>query len=93
MEGLALTFPMMSDSPESHSFERRPLRGFPAESLSYLWPALAARAGIILDWRGTERLAEFTIEGETGQQIQLSGGIRVHMDRQAITFRSAVPNG
>lgn len=93
MEALALTFPMMSDSPESHSFERSPLRGFPAESLSCLWPALAARAGIILDWRGTERLAEFTIRGETGQQIQLSGGVRVHMDRQALIFRSAEPNG
>ncbi len=93
MEALALTFPMMSDSPESHSFERRALRGFPAESLSCLWPALAARAGIILDWRGTERLAEFTIRGETGQQIQLSGGVKVHLDRQAFTFRSAVRNG
>lgn len=93
MEAVALTFPMMSDSPESHSFERRPFRGFPADSLSCLWPALCARGGIILDWRGTERLAEFTIEGETGQQIQLSGGIRVHMARQTITFRSAASNG
>lgn len=92
MEAIALTFPMMSDSPESHSFQRRPLREFPADSLRCLWPALAARAGIVLDWRGTERLAAFTIEGETGQQIQLSGGVRVHLDRQAIIFRSAVPN-
>lgn len=93
MEAIALTFPMMSDSPQSHSFERRPLRGFAAESLRCLWPALAARAGVVLDWRGTERLAEFTIDGRTGQQIQLSGGVRVHMERQAIVFRSAVPNG
>jgi tRNA(Ile)-lysidine synthase len=93
MEAIALTFPMMSDSREIHSFERRPLRGFPADSLRCLWPALCARAGIVLDWRGTERLAEFTIEGETGQQIQLSGGVGVHMERQTITFRSAVPNG
>ncbi|MEO7217192.1 MAG: tRNA lysidine(34) synthetase TilS [Gemmatimonadaceae bacterium] len=93
MEAIALSFPMMSDSPESHSFQRRPLSVFPGASLRYLWPALCARAGIILDWRGTERLAEFTIEGETGQQIQLSGGVTVYMERQAITFRSAVPNG
>ena len=92
MEAVALTFHVMSDSPESHSFERRELRGFPAASLGFLWPALCARAGIVLDRRGTERLAAFTIEGETGQQIQLSGGVRVHLDRQAIIFRSAVPN-
>jgi tRNA(Ile)-lysidine synthase len=92
MEALALTFPMMSDSPENHSFERRALRGFPVESLKSLWPSLCARAGLVLDWRGTERLAEFTIEGETGQQIQLSGGVRVHMDRKAITFSTAASN-
>lgn len=93
MEAIALSFPMMSDSPENHSFQRRPLRGFPPDSLRCLWPALCARAGIILDWRGTDRLAQFTIEGETGQQIQLSGGVRVHMERNAIVFQTAVPNG
>lgn len=93
MEAVALTFRMMSVSPDSHSFERRSLRGFQLQSLRCLWPALAARAGVVLDWRGTDRLAQFTIEGETGQQIQLSGGIRVHMERHAIKFRSTVPNG
>ena len=90
MEGVALSFPMMSDSPQNHSFQRLPLRGFPVDSLRCLWPALGARAGIVLDRRGTERLAAFTIEGETGQQIQLSGGVRVHMERQTIDFRRAV---
>jgi tRNA(Ile)-lysidine synthase len=93
MEAVALTFPMMTHAPESHSFDRQSLRGFPEDSLSCLWPALCARAGVILDWRGTARLAKFTIEGETGQQIQLSGGVSVQMDRKAITFRVAVPNG
>ena len=93
MEGLALTFPMMSDSSQNHSFQRSSLRGIPAESLKCLWPALSARADVVLDRRGTERLAEFTIEGETGQQIQLSGGVTVHLDRQAITFRTTVTHG
>lgn len=93
MEALALNFHLMSDSPDSHSFERRQLRDFPADSLGVLWPALCARAGIVLDRRGTERLAAFTIEGETGQQIQLSGGVRVHMDRRTITFRQTAANG
>lgn len=93
MEAVALTFHMMSDSHDGHSFERRQLREFPVASLGFLWPALCARAGIILDWRGTERLAAFTIEGETGQQIQLSGGVAVHMDRRTITFRQIASNG
>jgi len=93
MEAFALTFPMVSDAPQSHSFERHRLRGFSVESLRCIWPALGARAGVILDWRGTGRLAEFTIEGATGQQIQLSGGVRVHMERKAITFRSAAARG
>jgi tRNA(Ile)-lysidine synthase len=92
MEAIALNFPMMTESPECHSFLRRSLRGIPQDSLQFLWPPLCARAGIILDWRGTERLAKFTIEGETGQQIQLSGGVAVHMARETITFRAAAPN-
>ena len=93
MEALALTFHVMSDSTESHSFERRQLRELPAASLAFVWPALCARAGIVLDRRGTERLAAFTIEGETGQQIQLSGGVQVLMDRKTITFRQTASNG
>ena len=93
MEALALTFPMMSDSPQNHSFQRSSLRGFPAESLKSVWPALSARAGVVLDRRGTDRLAAFTIEGETGQQIQLSGGVTVQLDRQSITFRTTATHG
>ncbi len=93
MEALALTFPMIMDSIGSYSFERHRLRAFPVESLRCIWPAVAARAGVVLDWRGTERLAEFTIEGETGQQIQLSGGVRVYMERKAIILRSADARG
>lgn len=93
MEALALTFPMMTESPDSHSFERASLRRLPPDQLGCLWPALAARAGVVLDRRGTARLAEFTIGGETGQQIQLAGGVRVHMERRAITFRRVAANG
>ncbi len=38
------------------------LAGLPAEALAALWPALAARAGVRLDRRGTTRLALFTSE-------------------------------
>jgi tRNA(Ile)-lysidine synthase len=93
MEALALTFPLMTDSTGTYSFERAPLRGLDQPSLRTLWPALAARAGVVLDWRGTERLAAFTIDGATGQQIQVAGGVRVFMKRDAIAFRMEALRG
>lgn len=61
-----------------------PLRTLPAEALAVLWPAIAGRAGIVLDWRGTERLVAFTAAGKTGGRIPLSGGAEV--ERTASTF-------
>ncbi len=86
MEAIALTFPVVTESPYRFSFERSPLSRLDLEGLRQLWPALAARAGVVLDRRGTERLAKFTTDGESGQQIQLAGGIRVHLERNAIKF-------
>lgn len=93
MEAVALTFPMMTDNPGMYSFERAPLRGHSLDALRVLWPPIAARAGVIMDRRGTERLAEFTIEGETGQAIQLAGGVTVAMSRAAIQFLTPTPRG
>lgn len=58
---------------------RSDLAGYDAESLRTLWPAIAAKAGVVMDRRGTHRLAEFTMKGHTGGSIQLSGGIEVRM--------------
>ncbi len=60
---------------------RADLAGYDAESLRSLWPAMAAKAGVVMDRRGTQRLAEFTMKGHTGGSIQLSGGIEVRMFR------------
>lgn len=38
------------------------LHGYDAASLRILWPEVAARAGVTMDRRGTERAAAFTIE-------------------------------
>jgi tRNA(Ile)-lysidine synthase len=56
----------------------------PASSLAVLWPAVAARAGITLDWRGTERLVEFTTTAKPGGKMPLAGGAEV--ERTAATF-------
>jgi tRNA(Ile)-lysidine synthase len=63
------------------------LAGYDAESLRTLWPAIAARAGVIMDRRGTHRLAEFTMKGHTGGSIQLSGGVEVRMFRDHLLLR------
>lgn len=86
LEQVALTFPVMSPQPGTHAFPRAPLSGLPDDALRTLWPPLAARAGAVLDRRGTARLAAFTNEGAPGQSIQLAGGVEVRMDRDALVF-------
>jgi tRNA(Ile)-lysidine synthase len=66
---------------------RGDLAGYDAESLRTLWPAIAARVGVIMDRRGTHRLAEFTMKGHTGGSIQLSGGIEVRMFRDHLLLQ------
>ena len=63
------------------------LAGYDAESLRTLWPAIAAQASVVMDRRGTHRLAEFTMKGHTGGSIQLSGGIEVRMFRDHLLLR------
>jgi tRNA(Ile)-lysidine synthetase-like protein len=66
---------------------REDLVRFDAPSLALLWPALAARLGVTLDRRGTERLASFTIHGTPGGRIQLSGGAEAIRHRDRILVR------
>ena len=66
---------------------RSSLKGFDADSLRVLWPALAARASVVMDRRGTQRAAEFTIRGATGGTIQLSGGVEIVMQREDMLLR------
>jgi tRNA(Ile)-lysidine synthase len=48
------------------------LADFSEDALAVLWPALAARAGVVTDRRGTRRAAAFTIRGRVGARVQLS---------------------
>jgi tRNA(Ile)-lysidine synthase len=63
------------------------LAGYSREALGTLWPAVAGRVGAVLDWRGTERLAEFTITGAVGAVIPLSGGWEVARLRDRLVLR------
>ncbi len=57
--------------------------------LAALWPAIAARSGLILDRRGTARLAEFTKQGRVGARMQLAGGWQVTRSRDAFQLRAS----
>ncbi|HKO17229.1 MAG TPA: tRNA lysidine(34) synthetase TilS [Gemmatimonadaceae bacterium] len=63
------------------------LSGREGSELAVLWPELAGRAGITLDRRGTERLAQFTRTGRVGSRIQLSGGWEVLRTRDRFELR------
>lgn len=53
------------------------LSGYDRDSLAMLWGSLAGRVGLALDRRGTERLAQFTMERRQHGSVPLSGGWRV----------------
>ena len=60
----------------------------PPEGLAILWPAIAGRAGVALDWRGTERLVAFTAQAKAGGQVPLSGGARVERTPSSFVLRA-----
>ena len=63
------------------------LAGFSQEELGVVWPAIAARAGALTDWRGTLRAAGFTLRGRVGARVPLSGGWVMARTRQAFELR------
>lgn len=58
-------------------------------ALSILWPALAARAGITLDRRGTERLTQFGRHKRAPSRVDIAGGHTVIRHRHAFEVRPA----
>jgi tRNA(Ile)-lysidine synthase len=81
MDRTVEAIPVVLGTDGSLRVPRSELSGYDEESLRWLWPALAAKAGVVMDRRGTQRVAEFTMKGHTGGSIQLSGGIEVRMFR------------
>ncbi|HWH52223.1 MAG TPA: tRNA lysidine(34) synthetase TilS [Gemmatimonadaceae bacterium] len=57
-----------------------------------LWPALAARAGVALDRRGTHRLVKFTANARVGSRVQVAGGWQVVRSRDAFQLRPSAAN-
>ncbi|HUQ82690.1 MAG TPA: tRNA lysidine(34) synthetase TilS [Gemmatimonadaceae bacterium] len=69
---------------------RQELATYDSAALCVLWQAIAARAQVTLDRRGTLRLAQFTTSGAPGARIQLSGGVEVFRHRQTFVLRRMV---
>ena len=94
LEDLAGSLSAEAEQDGTLRISRSSLAGYDADSLRVLWPALAARASVVMDRRGTQRAAEFTIKGATGGAIQLSGGVEIVMRRDHMLLRRwRAPNG
>ena len=65
------------------------LAGYPRDSLAVLWSSLAARVGLALDRRGTERIAAFTMSRRSHGTIPLAGGWCVEASGNAYTLQRA----
>ena len=87
LEDLAGNVETEADRDGTLRISRSSLAGYDADSLRVLWPALAARASVVMDRRGTHRAAQFTISGATGGTIQLSGGVEIVMRRDHMLLR------
>jgi tRNA(Ile)-lysidine synthase len=93
LENLLPSIDAAEDGNGALRVSRSSLAGFDAECLRVLWPALAARARVVMDRRGTHRAAEFTIRGATGGAIQLSGGVEIVMRREDMLLRRVPARG
>lgn len=87
MTAIADQIDVSRESDGSLRIARVAMGGYDAESLRALWPSIAAKADVVMDRRGTHRLAEFTMKGVTGGSIQLSGGVEVRMFRDHLLIR------
>ena len=55
-----------------------------ASEWAVLWPELAGRIGVVLDWRGIQRASAWAPTAKSGAHIPLSGG--AFIERTASTF-------
>ncbi|HET9453608.1 MAG TPA: tRNA lysidine(34) synthetase TilS [Gemmatimonadaceae bacterium] len=55
--------------------------------LAVVWPAIASRVGLAMDWRGTTRAAAFTRACRVGARMPLSGGWEIARSRDSFALR------
>jgi tRNA(Ile)-lysidine synthase len=84
VDALACALSQRHPDGTSVSVAAEHLTGYSRAELSLLWPAIAARVGLAMDWRGTERAAAFTTHSRVGARIQLSGGWEISRTRHLL---------
>jgi hypothetical protein len=67
------------------------LEGMNPEAAAVVWPEVASRVGVTLDWRGIERLVKEAPKLKPGKEIPLSGG--ASLGRTVTTFVFRNPRG
>jgi tRNA(Ile)-lysidine synthase len=73
---------------DSLSVPLAPVRGLGREAWAVLWPELAARVGITMDWRGITRASEWAPTAKTGAHIPLAGGAAIERTRTTFILRA-----
>jgi len=84
MEHLVCGLGVRSVAPGSVMVPVAPVAHCGAGEWAVLWPAIAARAGVVMDRRGTARAAAWAPRAKAGQVVPLSGDARIL--RTASTF-------
>lgn len=69
-------------------FPAAPLRGLGAPEWAVLWPELAARIGVTMDWRGIGRASAWAPTATTGAHIPLAGGAVIERTRTTFVLRA-----
>ncbi len=63
------------------------VRGLTPAGWAMLWPELAARVGVTMDWRGIARASEWAPTAKTGSHIPLAGGALIERTRTTFVLR------
>lgn len=87
LDELIATLARVAANNGSVSVAAGDLAGYSRAELAVLWPAIASRVGLAMDWRGTERAAAFTIDSRVGARIQLTGGWEISRSRDGFELR------
>ncbi len=77
-------------SPE-HVIAAHAVADYTPDELAVVWPALLARHGVTVDWRGTQRLSRFTTAHAVGSRLPLSGHTEVVRVRDGFVVRRTAP--
>lgn len=91
VDGVVATMDVRRERGGGVSVARGALRGYSPDELGVLWPAVAARAGVCLDRRGTRRLAMFTSSAGRMARVPLAGGAEVVVLPERFLVRRRVP--